>query len=388
MHIFFVFLCLIGISWSNGVRSTSGQIKFDVNDDGVPEMILNSNGLGLGDSNPDAGFYQTGTLRRGFQNISTNTTLSDNSMVFVDTSSGDIELTLPYAGNVSGRIYSIKKTSPSNRILLSGGGNLIDDLSDLILDQHLGPYPTIEVMSNGIQWYVTYPGDVEFTIASDNLIAYWSFDSISGNTVHDQSDETHHGDLQYFNDPDMYDVGKKGTALRFIGNINQIMIPDTPDPGYFHDEFTEKTFCLWLTIDTGGGGPRVAFEEGGSTNGIALGYRTTPDTLVYVARASSSTTEIASTTTFAEDNNVWIHVAMVYSSGNMKLYINGTEESSGVRDASIPAHNDNLGIGYLGGGNSPFDGSENPWDGRIDEFYIYNKALSDSEIQAIYQRLR
>lgn len=129
----------------------------------------------------------------------------------------------------------------------------------------------------------------------------------------------------------------------------------------------------------------MLFEEGGGTNGIALAYRNTPDTLAYYATENSNVTQMDSNSTFAEDDSVWIHVGVVYDHGLMKLYINGELDvmmDQGV--SAIPAHTDDPGIGDFNSAH-PIGGSPKPWDGCLDEFKLFNRALNDAEIKAIYR---
>ena len=113
------------------VKSTTGQILFDVNGDTVGEAFLNSTGLGLGVTpasnlhvmgnaiisqnlsiggvSGSSNLNLHGTLSMAVQSVSANAILSNYSIILADSSSSNITLTLPYAGNVVGREYWIKK---------------------------------------------------------------------------------------------------------------------------------------------------------------------------------------------------------------------------------------------------------------------------------------
>ena len=75
-------------------------------------------------------------------------TLSGNSVVLADTSAGNISLTLPAASTVSGRMYTVKKTSNSYSVFLSSISGLI------ILASGTNGYPCVQVMSDGVNWHV------------------------------------------------------------------------------------------------------------------------------------------------------------------------------------------------------------------------------------------
>lgn len=174
-YIFFILL-LHYCSFAD-VKSIEGHIKFDVQSNGQSEMLLNSTGLAIGESHsPSAnlevqgnalisGTLSVGSSTTGSSNLnisgsfgyglstySSNATLGDSSFVLADTSSQDITLTLPYAGNVNGRLYKIKKTSTQNILTLHGGGNTIDDRSEFLFGS--GNLGYMNVISNGSEWYI------------------------------------------------------------------------------------------------------------------------------------------------------------------------------------------------------------------------------------------
>ena len=85
--------------------------------------------------------------------------------------------------------------------------------------------------------------------------------------------------------------------------------------------------------------------------------------------------------TSALPTGVWKHVAVVLTGGNGFLYIDGV---LAVTDPTVltPAGIGTLDYAYLG--KSPFD-ADPYFDGAIDEFRVYNRALSATEVQALYQ---
>src|SRR5437867_3030450 len=75
---------------------------------------------------------------------------------------------------------------------------------------------------------------------------------------------------------------------------------------------------------------------------------------------------------------VWNHVAWTYDQSAMKLYLNGAPVATNlVGPHAIFAGSSRLRIGADDNNTTHFDGS-------IDEPSVYNRALSASEIAAIY----
>ena len=177
-HVVLMWLAVFAISGlssvSGNVRSLDGTIKFDSNFDGAPEAVLNATGFGIGTTTPSNNLHVagnsivSGTMVVGgtsnvsgsnlhisgswgfsVQTVAGNTTLSGNSVVLADSSSGNITLTLPVASTVSGRVYTVKKKSNSHSVF-------INSISGLVLDLASGAngYPCVQVVSDGNNWHV------------------------------------------------------------------------------------------------------------------------------------------------------------------------------------------------------------------------------------------
>ncbi len=85
------------------------------------------------------------------------------------------------------------------------------------------------------------------------------------------------------------------------------------------------------------------------------------------------------TSTTTAQNGQWYHVAMTYTNGTRALFVNGALEAQGDR-LFITQSTGGLAIGRKGEASSTPDF----FNGLIDEVSIYNRALSPSEIAAIY----
>jgi hypothetical protein len=77
--------------------------------------------------------------------------------------------------------------------------------------------------------------------------------------------------------------------------------------------------------------------------------------------------------------NAWLHVASTFMKPVMKNYINGILDNSGNINLSIGSSSYDVAVGA----RHPDDPGEF-FVGFIDELRIYSRALSDSEIKALY----
>ena len=70
----------------------------------------------------------------------------------------------------------------------------------------------------------------------------------------------------------------------------------------------------------------------------------------------------------------------------MKLYLNGVEEATSTNSTTIPYHAGIPSLGDLEDSSDSAFMNPKPWEGRIDEVRWFNKALSSTEISALYNR--
>jgi Concanavalin A-like lectin/glucanases superfamily len=72
--------------------------------------------------------------------------------------------------------------------------------------------------------------------------------------------------------------------------------------------------------------------------------------------------------------NVWAHLAVTYDGTTLRLYVNGTQVSSTARSGAIANSSVALGIG----GDALYG---QYFAGRIDDVRIYNRALTQAQVQ-------
>jgi len=81
---------------------------------------------------------------------------------------------------------------------------------------------------------------------------------------------------------------------------------------------------------------------------------------------------------FPYPTNEWTQQVAVYNGSNLIHYSNSEEKTNATAEAPIDASKSNLRIGNAGG----YDWTT---DGKIDEVRIYNRSLSQNEIQRLYE---
>jgi len=208
----FVMLCLFFIvntaQLSSDIKSYTGNIHFnsDSQNNNNNEMTLNPDGLGIGTATPAANLHVSGnsiisdklsigssssatstlhiagTMGYSVQTVSDNVTLSGNSYVLVNTSAGKITVALPSASSVPGRLYTIKKITASNSLIVYGS---IDSGGGYVFSS--GNMNRLKVISDGIQWWVIGKSSAELTTLwtpASITTALW-LDANDSSTIHD-----------------------------------------------------------------------------------------------------------------------------------------------------------------------------------------------------------
>lgn len=403
-----LFICLAAFfvlitALNADITSTSGNIRFDADGDGVAEAVLNQSGLGIGAATSGSNLFVNGnaivseSLRVGgasamvsslningsigfsTQNISDNVTLSGNSFVFVDNSSGNIYLTLPQASTVAERRYCIKATGAVGTINIKGGDDAIDNSMEVVLQASASSLPCVTLQSTGNAWMIV-DRTGQLTSSSDNLIGWWKLNTSTEDSSPNANSLTAMG--SGFSVAGNTTSAKLGQGLVFDG-VNDYLTVNDPADGSLDIGFDDFSFTAWI------------YKYSASNAAILSKYNTTSVPYIYMLSADTNdlrihlydgTTKI-STKSVAGVINVgqWHHVATTVDrdqSDGLKLYVDGQEVSySNQDDPSTQGDLDNAYHFYIG----MMFTTTFPFHGVIDDVRYFNKALQSAEIQQIYR---
>jgi hypothetical protein len=182
-------------------------------------------------------------------------------------------------------------------------------------------------------------------------------------------------------------TGAVGSCFTFDGTNGYVQIPNSPV--LCPSNLTIEAWVRFDALDTPAlGGARIGeeyivFKQNSRTNtfeGYFLGKGRigTRDCFVFgVSSASGQAAELDSGATVT--TNVWYHVAGTRGSNYIQLYVNGQLDSQ--TNADFPQDYGNYPL-YFGASGQPY------WDrklcGALDEVSLYNRALSATDIAAIY----
>ncbi len=139
------------------------------------------------------------------------------------------------------------------------------------------------------------------------------------------------------------------------------------------------SISAWINVDSIGQQRIFGSWEATASKRIAgFGIHTNNKLLLQISSNGSAFDQSFSTSTIASANT-WYHVAVTFSSGTVKFYING--DSGGTDTSSINTIY-NLSNDYFIG--SFISSTTIPFNGKLDELAIFNTALTEQEVQRIY----
>jgi pectate lyase len=240
---------------------------------------------------------------------------------------------------------------------------------------------------DGLNTNGTTEGQVwNFTVKPEipaGQIVYWRMDEVEGAITSDAGDYGLDGSLENMTSSSWTD-GVIDGGLRFDGTDDYVLVPHS---GVI--DFGDESFSLsaWLKADPLTGASMYLINKGSfsrddaaGTTGRWYGIEIKNNELRFAI--DDDVTKSQATVTPAEPllAEKWAHIAGVRDAGegNLRLYVNG-ELLSTVADGtgSISQEHD-LCLGNSTTGTAPLAGV-------LDEVRIYNYALSDAEVQAIYE---
>jgi hypothetical protein len=197
------------------------------------------------------------------------------------------------------------------------------------------------------------------------LVAAYGFEEGSGTSTTDSSGRGHTGAIS---GATWSATGKYGKALSFDGVNDLVNVADTAAL----DLTTGMTIEAWVRPTSLASWRTVVLKERGS--GLSYSLYASNDASRpngYIRRGS----DVAVVGPSSLPLNTWTHLAVTYNATTLRLFVNGVQVSSRAQTGAIVTSSNVLGIG----GN-------NAWDeyfaGMIDEVRIYNRALSQNEIQS------
>ena len=199
------------------------------------------------------------------------------------------------------------------------------------------------------------------------LVGAWAFNEGAGGTATDASGQGNQGTL--VGGATWSTQGRYGGALAFNGSTGLVQVADSASL----DLTAAMTLSAWVMPTANQSGWRTIMQR-------------QPDSFFLNASSGAGDLRPAGGGTFgtstgivsgptANPVNAWTHVALTYDGTTLRLFVNGTQVSTRAQTGTLQATNSPLWIG----GNQPYGEF---FTGLIDEVRVYNRALTQTDIQA------
>jgi len=203
-----------------------------------------------------------------------------------------------------------------------------------------------------------------------SLVGYWPFEEGSGTeTINATGDSDNNGTL--YNTP-TWSYGVSGGGLNFnAGNSEYVECGNDSSLSFTNN----GTFSIsvWVEPDdiTASWRRGIAKREVYNTSGWRFGFNSTGYPMFWTDQ-SGGTLSVTSDTALTQD--AWNHIVVTYDNQQCYIYLNGEQVGSGT--GTYVAAAATLRIG---------DATSEYFDGGLDEFRMYSRALTATEVDALYR---
>ncbi|MFM2296082.1 MAG: hypothetical protein RLZZ350_2495 [Verrucomicrobiota bacterium] len=173
-----------------------------------------------------------------------------------------------------------------------------------------------------------------------------------------------------------FNAGKVGSAFNFNGSNSVVLVPSSP-ANKFTNAFTIEAWVNFRRYSQDANSQMIVTKgiDAATTLDWGLGVSPSGKLRPHIKTGGSWFTLDCATTL---NIGTWYHVAMVYSGTNLIGYVNGVADGSRVQSGALAATDNGLRIGAYATVYPGF------FPGMIDELSLYNRALSASEVLALF----
>lgn len=174
-----------------------------------------------------------------------------------------------------------------------------------------------------------------------------------------------------------FSAGKFGNGVDIENSGGEDNYLDIADASCANLEIaSDQTWGAWVKLESYTGNERIMCKYTAGTD-KQLYVTGTQKFSFYLGGLTTSVQSISTTTA---STGSWFFVVGVYDSSNtaLQIWVNGVKETEETASGSATDTNGAFAIGRRGNADS------NYFDGIIDDAFIFNRALTEAEIKALY----
>ncbi|NLI76274.1 MAG: hypothetical protein GX442_07525 [Candidatus Riflebacteria bacterium] len=216
-----------------------------------------------------------------------------------------------------------------------------------------------------------------YSLGASDLLCWLKFDETTGNFAFDSSYNGRNGTTYSTSGLPAFVPGRDGNAISLIPGLSQyVALP----PGVV-DGLTNFTIACWVNLQTNTSDQVVWYFGSDSSHYMWLTPRrsTNGNLLLFGINGGVGEETLSGTVTVPTDG--WHHLAFTMSGSNGRLYLDGTLVGASSGFTKNPTH--------LGATDDNWIGNDQPlyadprFDGQIDDFVVFSRALSLNEVRAL-----
>jgi len=207
----------------------------------------------------------------------------------------------------------------------------------------------------------------------DGLVAYYPFNGNTNDESGNGNDGTTAGTFSFQTEAGKDAIRLNGNSFVISSSGGHVLVPSFQVLG-----LTNKfTISMWVKEEG------MAYQHGEAYFGFGddpnfVGFGHYGNSLTYATKQSESKSINIDYPGYGATYNKWIHHLLTYENDTLKAFIDGAEVKKDVINLTINTSFSAIGRHYWSGGSST------RFIGWVDDFRIYNRALSEEEIKALY----
>jgi hypothetical protein len=330
-----------GISTSAGAESTGTAVNITNNTQYITSTFSTGSLTITSSSQPLT--YTNVTRASGFTSLGT---------VASNPSLGVIE-----SGATLANSYNSSNVAFGRRVTLPFGGSAFDFAALNSNGQTL--------VQRALAWAATPPG------GTTGLLGRWKLSEVSGTTANDSSGQGNNGTYTNgvtLNAAGPYSCSSSDTAADFDGVNDYVSIANEIN----FDVTNAITVAAWFKVDTFTKNFQALLCKGNTAWRI---QREGTTNQLQFACSGLSTNKVVCTTNV--NDGEWHHVVGRFDGSTLSIYIDGVQEASTSVTGTITTNNYNVSIG------ENLESTGRQWDGKVYDIYVFNYALSSSQISSL-----
>lgn len=214
--------------------------------------------------------------------------------------------------------------------------------------------------------------EVQAFVADESLILYLPFDEGKGNTVGDASKSKNNGQII---GNTKWAEGKRGNCLEFFAG-SHVEVLEIPD----YDVVSAVSLMAWIKTSSVTTWARIIDKSQWQDNGYDLALSQVTHAPLFEFFVNNTTSQALATTPV--DDGDWHFVAGTFGDKKLKIYVDGVMEGQVNSTGGVDIKPNDWPI-WIADVARPEEAQQ--YIGMIDEVAVFNRELSESEIQDILQ---